>query len=56
MRILIDYIRSCFCKHEWECVKEVTMFDPECSSSRPIGTKWVYRCKKCYRHKVVKDY
>ena len=22
MRWLINYIRSCFCKHDWECIAE----------------------------------
>ena len=55
MRVIIDYIRSCFCKHEYELIKQVQVFE-SCLDNRPMGTKWVYRCKKCLRHKIVKDY
>lgn len=55
MRWLINYIRSCFCNHDFELLKEVSMFESEYSRI-PMGTKWVYRCKKCGYHKVVKDY
>ena len=58
MRKLIDYINSLFCQHEYECIKQVQVYDVDYPrhSSNPIGTKWVYRCKKCCYHKIVKDY
>ena len=55
MRSIINYIRSCFCIHDFELIKESQMFEYE-DSTIPLGTKWVYRCKKCCYHKVVKDY
>ena len=27
MRWLIDYIRSCFCKHEWELIFYTAIYD-----------------------------
>ena len=27
MRRLINYIRSCFCKHEWELLQEAKVYD-----------------------------
>ena len=55
MRWLINYIRSCFCKHDFELAKQVNVFDDE-ADYMPIWTKWVYFCKKCGYHKVFKDY
>lgn len=55
MKAIINYIRSCFCKHEYELIKEVRVFESS-FDNHPVGTKWVYRCKKCLHHKVVKDY
>lgn len=56
---LIDYIRSCFCKHDWELVKIVEVYgDSYYFTSRPLpkGFEYIYICKKCKRMKVVKDY
>lgn len=50
MRWLINYIRNCFCKHEWEQLKEVpvyyTDFTGKCSE---LPSRYIisYRCKKC---------
>lgn len=43
MRWLINYIRSCFCKHDWEMI-----FDTRVNSD--VGETYsckTYRCKKC---------
>lgn len=56
MRKLINYIRSCFCKHEWELIDEVNMWDYDISTKHPIGKKWTYRCKKCGYFKVYINY
>jgi hypothetical protein len=46
MRTLINYIRSCFCKHEWECLMEnAPMYKQD--YKYPIKRAWLYRCKKC---------
>lgn len=56
MRWIINYIRSCFCKHEWELLKQANVWDSCDSYARyPIGTKWVYMCKKCGWHKIIKS-
>lgn len=39
MRWLINYIRSCFCTHEWELIFNVQI--GECYVCK------TYRCKKC---------
>lgn len=55
MRKLINYIRSCFCKHDWELLNEVNVY--KCEEDKiPIGKKWTYRCKKCGYFKVDKNY
>ena len=61
MRRLIDYIRSCFCKHEWELLDEVEVYDNTNYYGRKvdiykIGRRWTYRCKKCGYFKVHKNY
>lgn len=43
MKSLVNYIRSCFCKHEWELI-----FDSYVRGD--FGTRWrekTYRCQKC---------
>lgn len=45
MRWLINYIRSCFCKHEWELLYDTDVW--EIHPKYPSYHKWVYRCKKC---------
>ena len=61
MRKLIDYIRSCFCKHEWELLDETSVYSNTDYCGRTvdpyrIGTQWTYRCKKCGYFKVHKNY
>jgi hypothetical protein len=46
MRTLINYIRTCFCKHEWECIIEnAPVYSP--GLEYPTKHIWMYRCKKC---------
>ena len=52
MRTLINYIRSCFCKHEWEVLEKETAV----KYGERIGTVWTYRCKKCGYFKIYKNY
>ena len=42
MRMLINYIRSCFCRHEWELIFNFDIIDD-------VGTYSckTYRCTKC---------
>lgn len=55
MGVIIDKIRSWFCKHEWECLMdEIPVYD-DFSGSRPAYHKWVYVCKKCMRKKIIKS-
>lgn len=57
MRTLINYLRSCFCKHDWEEVKHVVIYDSEpFYEDYAIGDKWTYRCKKCGCFKTYKNY
>ena len=46
MRFIINYIRSCFCKHDWEFLTKVNAYD-EFSGNMPASVKRVYRCRKC---------
>lgn len=48
MRWLINYIRSCFCKHDWECIKMIDHYDEfSLPNGMVCGHTQVYRCKKC---------
>lgn len=52
MRWFINYIRLCFCKHEWELI-----FDNIVESD--LGGRWrqkTYRCKKCGYSKSYKSH
>lgn len=52
MRWLINYIRSCFCKHDWELIFNSVVQDD-------IGSQWrqkTYRCKKCGYSKSYKSH
>ena len=54
MRWLINYIRSCFCKHDWELLDVAEIWGDY--GKYPKRRQWVYRCKKCgYRNKVTTD-
>ena len=55
MRRLINYIRSCFCKHDWKLLDKVRMWENE-NDKYALGTKWTYRCKKCGWVKIYKNY
>lgn len=55
MRKLINYIRSCFCRHDWELMQESSVYNRELDKY-PIGKKWTYRCKKCGYFKTYKNY
>lgn len=54
VRFIINYLRQCFCKHDWELI-----FDLECDEikQRKISNKYykkIYRCKKCgYSKKYI---
>lgn len=43
MRLLINYIRSCFCKHNYEMIFDVRVED----DFGEIYSCKTYRCKKC---------
>lgn len=50
MRWLINYIRSCFCKHEWELIFNSQTYGTKITGERtdaPICYTKIYRCKKC---------
>lgn len=50
MRTIINYIRSCFCQHDWELIYDVVVKgiydDYHCKT---------YRCKKCGYSKQYKS-
>lgn len=45
MRKIINYIRSCFCKHEWEYLGRTEYFIS--GSVRPCKAIERWRCTKC---------
>lgn len=55
MRWLINYIRSCFCKHDWELIKHEEAYNPEYSWLTKRHD-WIYRCKKCGYMKTYRNY
>lgn len=38
------------CKHEWECIRDITYV----SEGERVGEKLVYQCAKCHEVKSVK--
>lgn len=46
MRRLINYIRSCFCKHDWEMLQISDVY-MNGTDKYPCKRIWTYRCKKC---------
>lgn len=53
MRTIINYIRSCFCKHDFELLSKVNNYHSYISMDVPMSCTWIYRCKKCgYVQKV----
>ena len=61
MRKIIDYIRSCFCKHEWELLNKSSVSSDTDFLGRTVeeyfvGHQWTYRCKKCGYCKTYKDF
>ena len=54
MRWLINYIRSCFFKHDWECIAENIEKYEDLKKTIPYERIWIYRCKKCgCRNKIT---
>ena len=46
MRAIINYIRQCFCKHDFKLIKEAYIYS-DFGGDMPIGCRRVYHCKKC---------
>lgn len=55
MKKIIDYIRCCFCKHEWKMVDRVNVVENE-GDVVPVGKRWTIYCKKCGSFKTHKSY
>ena len=48
MRIIVNYLRSLFCKHEWEYLGYIRVWDsgdPNANVPHHIVDRW--RCTKC---------
>ena len=57
MRWIIDYIRSCFCKHDYQIIDKATIYDfMDIREQLPLGERHVYVCKKCLKRKIIKTY
>ena len=50
---MINYIRSLFCCHEFELIKNANVYENQWDKY-PIYTKRIYMCKKCGHVKRVK--
>jgi rubrerythrin len=46
MRTLINYLRSCFCKHEFKLLKEIECYHSE-KDKLPAYRRQTYMCPKC---------
>lgn len=55
MKWLINYIRSCFCKHKWKCLGVSTVWGNS-GEKYPLGNKYTYFCKKYGTFKVYKNF
>lgn len=47
MRKLAIYIRSIFCKHDWEFLGRTACWDSDISTEKPVQFIDRWRCKKC---------
>lgn len=61
MRKIINYMRQCFCNHDFELLQQTQVYkNTDCNGITVtpyiIGTRWAYRCKKCGYFKVERDY
>ena len=52
MRWLINYIRSCFCKHDWEMIFNFEVIE----NGYEVYSCKTYRCKKCGYSKRYKSH
>ena len=50
MKTLIEYIRSCLCKHDWELLFNTDIMDGD----KLFNSIKVYRCMKCGLEKRYK--
>ena len=50
MRILINYLRECFCKHLWKREEEEGV-EVNGTFSTQVGTRVSATCEKCGYHK-----
>ena len=53
MRTLINYLRSCFCKHEFEFIAEISAYENK-NAPRPYTIRHTYMCNKCGYVKKIK--
>jgi hypothetical protein len=53
MKWFINYLRECFCKHEFDR-REIATFDQFSSGNRPAYYTIHLECKKCGFHKKYK--
>ena len=53
MRTIINYIRSCFCKHEWEMIFNTKVNNIDDGTNYTVKT---YRCTKCGYSKKYKSH
>lgn len=47
IRFICNYLRGCFCKHDFELIAQVKLADYFHGEKVVYGTRNTYRCKKC---------
>lgn len=52
MKKLINYLRSCLCKHEWDKIESISIYTKK--YDYPTKRINIYTCKKCGCIKKVK--
>jgi hypothetical protein len=55
MKKLINYIRSCFWKHDWEMIFDVNVRNTGVCGEYSTYIERTYRCKKCGTVQKVKS-
>lgn len=56
MKRLINYIRSCFCKHDWELIFNTCAYGEHLDGTPykyPLYRMKTYRCKKMWNREEI---
>ena len=54
MRLIVNYFRSLFCKHNWKHLTQVDYYSEHCTNDRlPVRCKQIFICTKCLMKKEI---